>query len=184
MEAPKTSRAGEERPAAPRYRRSVTAADIRPATAADIDRIVDVWWSAYHDGHAGLVPEELLAHRTRDAFVPRVEAALDRTRVAVVDGVIAGITITKGDEVEQVFLDAAYRGTGIASQMLADAAQQVIAAGHPVPWLAVVTDNARAHRFYEREGWVDMGEEPYAAPTGPDSHVMISVHRMELRQGA
>jgi hypothetical protein len=32
-----------------------------------------------------------------------------------------------------------------------------------VAWLAVVTGNARARRFYERSGWADDGELDYVA---------------------
>lgn len=156
---------------------------IRPATPDDADRIVRIWWRGWHDGHTGLVPEELLAFRTRDEFVPRVVAAIERTRVAEVDGEIAGFTMRKGDEVEQVFVDAAHRGTGVAAHLLTDAAREVMEAGHEVPWLGVVTGNARAHRFYEREGWTDTGEVEYPAHTGPDTHVVVSCHRMEWRRG-
>ncbi len=156
---------------------------IRPATPDDADRIARIWWLGWHDGHTGLVPEELLAFRTQESFVPRVTAAIPRTRVAEVDGEVIGFTMQKGDEVEQVFVDAAHRGTGVAAQLLADAAREVMAAGHAVPWLGVVTGNARAHRFYEREGWTDTGEVEYPATTGPDSHVIVSCHRMEWHRG-
>ena len=124
------------------------------------------------------MPTELLAHRTLEAFAPRVAAALGNTRVAVVDGALAGFTVTKADEVEHVFVDATYRGTGVATQLLTDAAGLVRADGHPQPWLAVVTGNARAQRFYEREGWVDSGQIEYHATTGPDSYIPLSCQRM------
>ncbi|WP_227000610.1 GNAT family N-acetyltransferase [Protaetiibacter intestinalis] len=154
---------------------------IRPATPADAERVVDIWAPGWRDGHLGHVPEALLAHRTREAFVPRVAAAIPRTRVAEVDGVIAGFTMTAGDEVDQVYVDPAFRGTGVAAALLADAADAVRAAGHPVPWLAVASGNARARHFYEREGWTDAGEFAYAAEIGADASVPVSCHRMELR---
>lgn len=156
---------------------------IRPARPADAERIVDIWASGWRDGHLADAPPELLAHRTRDAFVPRVHVAIARTRVAEVDGVIAGFTMVHDDEVDQVYVDAPYRGTGLASRMLADAAEQVRAAGHPLPWLAVARGNARARRFYEREGWTDAGEFAYAAEIGGGASVPVPCHRMELRGG-
>jgi len=154
---------------------------IRPARADDAERIVDIWASGWRDGHLADAPPELLAHRTRDAFVPRVAAAIDRTRVAEVDGEIAGFTMVHGDEVDQVYVDAAHRGTGIAARMMRDAAEQVRAAGHPVPWLAVARGNARARRFYEREGWTDTGEFAYPAEIGDGESLPVPCHRMELR---
>jgi len=156
-------------------------ARIRPATPDDSERIAEIWAPGWRDGHLGHVPDELIAFRSIDTFGPRIATALDRTRVAEVDGVVAGFTIVDGDEIDQVYVDAAYRGTGIARALLADAAARVRDAGHPTPWLAVATGNARARHFYEREGWTDAGEFSYSAETGPDSHVLVSCHRMELR---
>ena len=63
-----------------------------------------------------------------------------------------------GDEVEQVYVGATARGTGLAATLLSEAEAQVAAAGHDTAWLAVATGNARARRFYERCGWVDEGD--------------------------
>ena len=71
-----------------------------------------------------------------------------------------------GDEVEQVFVGAAARGTGLAAVLLAEAEQQVAAAGHSTAWLAVVAGNARARRFYEKQGWIDEGDLPYEVDRG------------------
>ncbi|MCS0500451.1 GNAT family N-acetyltransferase [Protaetiibacter mangrovi] len=157
---------------------------IRPAVAADAERIVDIWAAGWRDGHLADAPPELLAHRTREAFVPRVAAALDRTRVAEIDGAIAGFTMLHGDEVDQVYVDAAFRGSGVASRLLRDAAEQVRADGHAVPWLAVAVGNARARRFYEREGWTDAGGFSYDAEIGEGGSLPFPCRRMELREGA
>ena len=45
------------------------------------------------------------------------------------------------------------------------------AAGHPSAWLAVVVGNARARRFYERQGWVDRGDLPYEVSAGGQTFV-------------
>jgi len=157
------------------------ATRIRPATAADSERIAEIWAPGWRDGHLGHVPDELIAHRSLEAFGPRIETALARTRVADVDGAVAGFTIVDGAEVDQLYVDAAHRGTGVAAQLLTDAARRIREAGHPTPWLAVATGNARARHFYEREGWSDAGEFTYPAETGPGTSVPVSCHRMELR---
>ncbi|MFT4028666.1 MAG: GNAT family N-acetyltransferase [Protaetiibacter sp.] len=154
---------------------------IRPACPGDAERIVDIWASGWRDGHLADAPPELLAHRSREAFVPRVAAAIDRTHVAEVDGTIAGFTMVHGDEVDQLYVDAAFRGTGVASRLLADAAIRVRAAGHPVPWLAVARGNARARHFYAREGWTDAGEFAYPAEIGGGTSLPVPCRRMELR---
>ena len=85
------------------------------------------------------------------------------TTVADADGEVAGFVMVAGDEVEQVYVSAAHRGSGIAGLLLAEAERQVAAAGHPQAWLAVVPGNTRARRFYERSGWADEGGFDYRA---------------------
>lgn len=154
---------------------------IRPATPADVARITDIWATSWLDAHLADAPPELLPHRTREALAPRVDAAIERTRVAETGGEIAGFTMISGDEVDQLYVDAHHRGTGIAGQLLADAAEQIRGAGHPVPWLSVARGNARARRFYAREGWTDAGEISYAAEIGEGAWLPVPCHRMEWR---
>lgn len=123
--------------------------------------VADIWHAAWHLGHAGHVPDGLTAARTLEAFHERTPARVADTVVAEEDGVVVGFTMIHGDEVEQVFVDPARIGGGIAAPLLAAVERQVADAGHDVAWLAVVEGNARARRFYEKHGWYDAGELPY-----------------------
>ncbi|MCP2636503.1 GNAT family N-acetyltransferase [Microbacterium sp. HD4P20] len=152
---------------------------IRPATPDDAPRIAEVWEIAWLEAHLGHVPDELVALRDSDSFRTRAAGMIDRTLVAEVDGVVVGFVTLKGDELEQLFVDASARGTGVARDLLAEGARWLLEAGHPQPWLAVATGNARARRFYEREGWRDAGHISYASPV--DGGVIpVSGHRYEL----
>ena len=86
------------------------------------------------------------------------------TTVAVVDGQLAGFVMVAADEVEQVYVSAHQRGSGVADALLREAERQVGAAGHSRSWLAVVAGNGRARRFYERNGWSDGGLFDHRAP--------------------
>jgi ribosomal protein S18 acetylase RimI-like enzyme len=88
--------------------------------------------------------------------------------VAALDGSVVGFVATKDDEIDQLFVDAAARGLGVADTLLRAGEDAIAAAGHPDAWLAVVATNARARRFYERNGWSDGGEFSYTtdAPGG------------------
>jgi GNAT superfamily N-acetyltransferase len=152
---------------------------IRPALSADAPRIAEVWEAAWRDGHIGHVPDALLVHRHSDSFRTRTAAMIDRTHVAEVDGEIVGFVTRKGDELEQLFVDASARGTGVARELLDEGARRLLAEGHAQPWLAVVSGNARARHFYEREGWRDAGHLAYAAPVEGGS-VTVSCRRYEL----
>lgn len=145
---------------------------IRPAVAADMAAVADLWHQGWHDGHAGHVPEGLTAARTLPAFHERTPARVADTTVAVSDdGGLLGFVMVVGDEVEQVFVAPAARGTDLAPALLAEAERQVAAAGHGTAWLAVVAGNARARRFYEKYGWRDEGDLPYEVSAGGETFV-------------
>lgn len=145
---------------------------IRPAVAADMAGVADLWHVGWHDGHAGHVPDGLTAARTLEAFHARTPARVGDTTVAVTDsGELVGFVMVVGDEVEQVFVSRAARGTGVAAVLLGEASAQVAAAGHDEAWLAVVTGNARARRFYEKHGWSDGGDLPYEVTAGGTTYV-------------
>ncbi len=131
--------------------------NLRPAFDDDAPSIARIWFEGWCDGHLGHVPDELVPHRSFESFERRAPLRIGDTTVAEVDGEVAGFVMVVHDEVEQVYVDRAFRGRGVAAAVLAEGERQVRAAGHAEPWLAVVPGNARARRFYEREGWVDGG---------------------------
>jgi putative acetyltransferase len=140
---------------------------IRPAVDADMPAVADLWHEGWHSGHAGHVPEGLTALRTLAAFHERTPARVADTTVAVTEaGELVGFVMVVGDEVEQVFVGPAGRGSGVAGVLLAEAKRQVAAGGYDVAWLAVVAGNARARRFYEKCGWADGGDLPYEVTAG------------------
>ena len=140
---------------------------IRPAGDADMAAVADLWHEGWHDGHAGWVPEGLTELRTSAAFHERTPLRVADTTVALDDsGELLGFVMVVGDEVEQVFVGRAARGTGLAAELLSVAEQQVGATGHESAWLAVVAGTGRARRFYEKQGWVDEGDLPYEVAAG------------------
>jgi GNAT superfamily N-acetyltransferase len=136
---------------------------VRPAVAADSDAIASIWHLGWADGHRGRVPEELVAVRTKESFWTRAADRIGDATVAVVDEELAGFVMVVDDEVEQVYVSRDHRGSGVAAVLLAEAERQVRANGHSEAWLAVVTGNARARRFYERSGWANNGPFDYPA---------------------
>jgi GNAT superfamily N-acetyltransferase len=149
---------------------------IRPATAADMAAVADLWHEGWHAGHAGHVPDGLTDLRTLAAFHERTPPRVGDTSVAVTDvehgeGAVVGFVMVVGDEVEQLFVSPAWRGTGVAADLLAVAQGRIAAAGHDQAWLAVVAGNARARRFYEKQGWVDEGDLPYEVTAGGETFV-------------
>ncbi len=114
---------------------------LRPAEATDVDAVAAIWYSGWGDGHLGNVPDELVAIRTKDSFWTRVPARIPDTTVAIAGqmvadpagaggvagaevpdpagvgsgGEVAGFVMVVGDEVEQVYVSADHRGSGVAA---------------------------------------------------------------------
>jgi hypothetical protein len=59
--------------------------DVRPAEAAEIDRLAQIWYDGWQDAHARIVPAELARIRTLESFKDRLrpdaEARLARAGV-------------------------------------------------------------------------------------------------------
>lgn len=149
---------------------------LRAADPADVDALAALWHEGWRDGHLEHAPEVLLADRTRERFRARTTERLDEMTVATVAGRIAAFVIVTGDEVEQVYVDRAYRGTDVARTVLREGERRVRAQGYAEAWLAVIDGNARARAFYEREGWVDGGLVEYEVPA-TEPQLVWDVHR-------
>lgn len=137
--------------------------ELRGATSGDAGVVARIWYEGWRDGHLGHIPEALVAARTRESFDLRAAERVGDTTVCTVDGQVVGFVMVVGDEVEQVYLSGDRRGSGLAAEMLAEAERQLRANGFGRAWLAVVEGNARARRFYERQGWVSEGPFEYQA---------------------
>jgi GNAT superfamily N-acetyltransferase len=153
---------------------------IRPAEPEDASAVADIWHHGWVDGHLGHVPDNLVAIRTVGSFSTRAAQRVGDTVVATVDGTLAGFVMVVGDEVEQVYVSRHHRGTGVAAALLAESERLVKETGHDQAWLAVAVGNARARRFYERNGWTDQGAFDYPAAS-EDGSIAVPCHRYVKR---
>jgi GNAT superfamily N-acetyltransferase len=164
----------------------VPAFRLRPATLGDAGAVATIWRDGWRDGHLGNVPGSLVAIRTPESFQIRAAERVGDTVIAEAvalagaGSAVAGFVMVVGDEVEQVYVSADHRGSGVAGLLLAEAERLVAAGGHRRAWLAVVAGNARARRFYERCGWADEGPFDYPA-AGPDGPIAVPCHRYVKR---
>ncbi|MFC5577774.1 GNAT family N-acetyltransferase [Lysobacter niabensis] len=126
---------------------------LRPAAAAEIDRLARIWYDGWQDAYAKILPVELARVRTLESFRDRLQAALADVRVAEIAGEPVGFCIVTGDEFYQLFVSTGARGTGIAAALVADAEVRLARSGVATAWLACAIGNERAARFYEKCGW-------------------------------
>jgi ribosomal-protein-alanine N-acetyltransferase len=125
---------------------------IRPATAADLDAVVELEqtclgadaWSR------GLVEQGIVATLPTVSYL-----------VAEVGGVVVGHAVASaagGDaELQRIAVDPAYRRRGLAGDLLAAVEQRAAADGATRLLLEVREDNTTAAAFYESRGFVEVG---------------------------
>ena len=151
---------------------------MRPADASELDALARVWFDAWTDAHAGIVPAELTTRRTLPRFRERLAAMLGDVRVAGAPGEPVGFCITRDDELYQLFVASEARGSGVAAALIADAEVQLASRGVSTAWLACAIGNDRAARFYEKRGWARVGSFVDRLET-PEGEIHLEVWRYE-----
>jgi GNAT superfamily N-acetyltransferase len=130
---------------------------VRAAEPSEIDHLARVWYDAWRDAHALILPAELVRVRTLESFRHRLANDLPGVRVVGPPGAPLGLCTIKGDELYQLFVAASARGTGAAGALVGDAEERLARSGVETAWLSCAIGNERAARFYEKCGWKRVG---------------------------
>ena len=152
--------------------------NIRAAQPTEIDQLAQVWFDAWNDAHAQIVPVELVRLRTLENFRERMQKKLPNVRVAGEPGNPVGFCVVKEDELYQIFVAAKARGTGVAAALMADGEALLAQRGVKTAWLACAIGNDRAARFYEKCGWRRTGTMTNEAETS-EGTFLLEVWRYE-----
>lgn len=131
--------------------------EVRAPLESEVDQLARIWFDAWQDGHAGLMPPELIETRTLENFRGRMQDDLGLTRVAGPPGAPVGFCVIKEDELYQLFVAKEARGLGAAAALLAEGESRLATSGVEVAWLSCAIGNERAARFYEKCGWSRTG---------------------------
>ncbi|WP_310569108.1 GNAT family N-acetyltransferase [Gemmatimonas sp.] len=155
---------------------------IRTATATDAEALSQFAARVFHDTFApDNDPMDMHAYLS-DAFTPEKQAAeiADATCVCLVAdmaGVFAGYALLRlaapdpiasrtnaGEqsvELQRFYVDHAWHGQGIAPRLMAACVDAARTAGGATMWLGVWERNARAIRFYTKQGFADIGTQEF-----------------------
>ena len=165
-------------------RHSLTpAVEVRTADEAELDPLARVWYDAWRDAHAEILPEALVKVRTLESFRERLQRQLPHARVAGPRGSPVGFCIVKDEELYQLFVAKDARGSGVAVALIYDGEARLAAQGVLTAWLACAIGNERAARFYEKRGWQRVGTMVNELDT-PVGLFPLEVWRYEKRLSA
>lgn len=84
---------------------------VRPADRSDLDPLARIWYDAWQDAHLGVLPPALARRRTSSSFRERLRAALLSLRVVGPPAAPVGFCLVRGDELCQLYVSAASRGS-------------------------------------------------------------------------
>jgi RimJ/RimL family protein N-acetyltransferase len=131
---------------------------LRCATAGDVLALLDVQQAGAVQGLGHIFPQDRYPFpRERLAARWLTEIASSGTDVYVYtaeDGTVCGFAATRGEELLHFGTSPATWGSGLASRFLTDLVDRMaVTAAGPTLRLRVFEENARARRFYEKNGW-------------------------------
>ncbi len=152
------------------------AATFRPFRSDDRAAVVRLWHDAWHDGHGSVLPPHVVAERSLESFNLRLGPLEAGCLVAEAEGRILGFSVIEGNEIDQLFVAAEARGTGLANALLAATEAELVRRGIRDAAIQCSAGNDRAHRFYARAGWRDSGVREAAIWTPDGRHETHPTH--------
>jgi GNAT superfamily N-acetyltransferase len=144
---------------------------VRRARRRDAATVKALFWKL-HAFNAGLDPRFALAQDWEAHFDPMLDEALEGREMLCLlarhrgTGQPCGFTLAaihrdvglwrhhEWVEVEALYVEAAWRGRGLAAELLRRACAWAARMGQPVVQLYVTASNERALQFYRREGFL------------------------------
>lgn len=163
----------------------------------DLDRHVDVFLAFIRDTHlcsfGSMEGFRDGNGRSEERFIERV-----RTRLAEEPGSCLHVWRNGGivgqlhlgrfvdptiGYINMFYVSPGWRGTGVASAMEDYACSYLQARGFQSAYLSVAAQNHRAIRFYEKQGWTDLGPRPDKPGThNMEKRFALSLNQEELMQ--
>lgn len=101
----------------------------------------------------------------RVCLLAYVDDALSAFALLKVGSTDAAVFSDAPIEVERFYVDHAFHGLGLAAQLMAASVDMARERGGQTLWLGAWEKNPRAIRFYEKQGFVDVGSHPFVVGT-------------------
>jgi ribosomal protein S18 acetylase RimI-like enzyme len=145
---------------------------IRPWSAGDLDDLREITWRSWIFAYRAFIPESDLStyfdiHYDAGSFSALLADPSTTGYVAEADGCLAGYArlFFEGKEkrlyLAALYLLPDYQGRGIGKRLTGAAERYAAERGITEIWVGVMVRNRRALRFYRKEGFQFVREEPF-----------------------
>ncbi len=165
---------------------------IRRAVVSDAKPLNDLAYTTFWDAfahHPKNAPDDL-NHYMRQAFtVEQISAELDDENSIfliaeigeepagyaklVVDSTEEGITATRPIELSRLYSHQEFLGKGVGQNLMDASFEFAKANEHDVMWLGVWEYNPRAQRFYEKNGFREVGKHTFQLGSDPQTDLLM-----------
>jgi ribosomal protein S18 acetylase RimI-like enzyme len=156
---------------------------IRPWRREDLPAVQKILWDSWMAAYSPFVPEEdlrsyHLATYRIESLTLLFESEIVRGFIAEADGKAVGFARTQLHRNENrlylasLYLLPAWQNRGIGGKLLGVAQEQARAYGLDDLWVGVMAQNENARRFYDRQGFRFLGEEPFRMGKTTVSHLV------------
>ena len=166
--------------------------DIRRATVDDAKSLTDLSYTTFWDAfahHPKNAPDDL-AHYMRQAFsveqiadelndpravflVAEIEGELAGYAKLVCDHIEPGISAEKPIELNRLYSQQKFLGQGVGQTLMDACFDLARENGFDTIWLGVWEYNPRAQRFYEKNGFKEVGSHTFVLGSDPQTDLLM-----------
>jgi len=166
--------------------------DIRRATSDDAKSLTDLSYTTFWDAfahHPKNAPDDL-AHYMRQAFsveqiadelndpravflVAEIEGELAGYAKLVCDHIDPGISAEKPIELNRLYSQQKFLGQGVGQTLMDACFDLARENGFDTIWLGVWEYNPRAQRFYEKNGFREVGSHTFVLGSDPQTDLLM-----------
>ena len=165
---------------------------IRQAVVEDSEMLTDLayrtFWDAFHD-HPKNAPQDLAAYMQTAFSQEQMERELADENsiflIAEIDGELAGysklivgstedgITAENPIELSRLYSHQKFLGKGVGQTLMDACLERAREFKHDVMWLGVWEFNPRAQRFYEKNGFYEVGKHTFQLGSDPQTDLLM-----------
>jgi ribosomal protein S18 acetylase RimI-like enzyme len=86
----------------------------------------------------------------------------------------ACVVSTRGAEIQRLYVDLQWHGHGVGPALMESLLRAAVRGGADVVWLGVWERNSRARAFYEKSGFVEVGQHTFVVGKDPQRDLVLA----------